>query len=242
MKKNFDVPEEKRKKLGDYIKKLRLEKEYGFNQFALKAQINVADLSRLEKGEKKKINAYQLMNIASAFKIDYKELYKIVGYLEEETEKNLEKSNISNKFEIDGAKIIEIPVFGSASAGGGQINLGNVVRMEKITVLAGEDLPKDTFAVDVAGDSMLPTIMEGDLILVDPRCNDVDLKNEICVVTYEGAEYVKRITFNEKFITLMSDNQDKETYPPIMVLRDENTDFKCHGVVIEVRRRLKRRR
>lgn len=101
MKNSFDVPVEKRKKLAQYIKKLRLEKKYGFNQFALKANINVGDLNRLEKGEKKKVNAFQLMNIASALGIDYKKLYKIIGYLDEkdyDTDNAFEK--VSEKTEL----------------------------------------------------------------------------------------------------------------------------------------------
>ncbi|MGB6128612.1 MAG: helix-turn-helix transcriptional regulator [Psychrilyobacter sp.] len=112
MKKKFDVPEEKRRKLGEFIKKLRLEKKYGFNQFALKAQINVADLNRLEKGEKKKINAYQLMNIASAFKIDYKKLYKMIGYMEKEdfnTKNEIEKVNENTELSVFTELVNSLP-------------------------------------------------------------------------------------------------------------------------------------
>ena len=87
----------------------------------------------------------------------------------------------------------------------------------------------------------MPTLLDGDLAIVDPNVEDIELKNEVCVVTYEGCEYIKRISYNEKYVILMSDNPDRQTYPDIIVLKDENTDFKCHGVAIEVRRKLRRK-
>lgn len=234
MIKSYDVPEEKRKELGNYIKTLREKKKYGFNQFALKSNLNVADLNRIEKGEKKKINAFQLKNIATALRIDYKELYKIVGYLDEEDA----SPNLINPL---GITVIELPVYGAASAGGGAINMGNVVRKESFILLQGETMPKGAFAVEVSGDSMYPTLLDGDIAVVDPDCHDLNLNDEICLVTYEGQEYIKRVSDNENFINLMSDNSNRTIYKDIIILKTEDTDFKCHGIVVESKRKHKKK-
>lgn len=94
------IPEESRKKLGEYLEKVRLDKKIEFNQLALKSNINVKSLKEILYGKSKKTNPFYLQRIASALRIDYKELYKIVGYLiEEEFDEN--KKLVSTCSEID---------------------------------------------------------------------------------------------------------------------------------------------
>lgn len=88
MKRNFDIPENLRIKLGKYIRATREKKGFGLNQTAIKAGINIADLHKIENASKNKVNPYQLKAIAEALKIDYKKLYIIVGYLEEKDFEN----------------------------------------------------------------------------------------------------------------------------------------------------------
>lgn len=84
----YFVPEEKRIELGNYLKKSREKIGFGLNQFTLKIGITSSLYSRLENGKLYKINPYLLQKIADGLKIDYKELYKIIGYLREEDFKN----------------------------------------------------------------------------------------------------------------------------------------------------------
>lgn len=79
-----EIPEESRKKLGEYLEKVRLDKKIGFNQLALKSNINVKSLNEILYGKSKRTNPFYLQRIALALRIDYKELYRIVGYLIEE--------------------------------------------------------------------------------------------------------------------------------------------------------------
>lgn len=79
-----EIPEESRKKLGEYLEKIRSDKKVGFNQLALKSNINVKSLNEILYGKSKRTNPFYLQRIALALRIDYKELYKIIGYLSEE--------------------------------------------------------------------------------------------------------------------------------------------------------------
>lgn len=79
----YTVPEEKRKNLAEVLRKARENKNLGLNQLAVKTGIQSSIISRLENGKILKINPYLLKKIAEGLGIDYKELYKIVGYLEE---------------------------------------------------------------------------------------------------------------------------------------------------------------
>ncbi len=80
----YEVDKEKRIELGKFLKNKRLLKNFGLNQFAMKTGVNKSILSRMENGSVLKINPFMLKDIAKGLNINYKDLYKIVGYLEEE--------------------------------------------------------------------------------------------------------------------------------------------------------------
>ena len=227
---DYIIPEEIRIKLGEYIKYIREKNGLGLNQLAVKIDVVSSLLSRLENGKVLKVNPFLLKKISEGLNIDYKELYKIVGYLEEDEE--------IPKVET---RLVELPVYGRAAAGNGYINMENIIRTEYLVAIPGEDFPKGAFIAEVYGESMFPTLLDGDFAIVDPDCNDKNINNQICVVTYNGQTFIKRVVKKEKYIVLMSDNPDRVKYEDIIVPVDENLDLTCHGIVIECRRKFKRR-
>ena len=227
---DYIIPEKIRIKLGDYIKNIREKNGLGLNQLAVKIDVVSSLLSRLENGKVLKVNPFLLKKISEGLKIDYRELYKIVGYLEED--KDIPKVE---------TKLVELPVYGRAAAGNGYINMENIIRTEYLVAIPGEDFPKDAFIAEVCGDSMFPTLLDGDFAIVDPECNDKNINNQICVVTYNGQTFIKRVVRKEKYVILMSDNPDRVKYEDIIVPTDEYSDLVCHGIVIECRRKFKRR-
>lgn len=227
---DYIIPEEIRVKLGEYIKNIREQNGLGLNQLAVKIDVVSSLLSRLENGKVLKVNPFLLKKISEGLKIDYKELYKIVGYLEEDEE--------IPKLET---KLVELPVYGRAAAGNGYINMENIIRTEYLVAIPGEDFPKGAFIAEVYGESMFPTLLDGDFAIVDPDCNDKNINNQICVVTYNGQTFIKRVVLKEKYVVLMSDNPDRVKYEDIIVPTDEYSDLVCHGIVIECRRKFKRR-
>ena len=227
---DYIIPEEIRTKLGEYIKNIREQNGLGLNQLAVKIDVVSSLLSRLENGKVLKVNPFLLKKISEGLKIDYKELYKIVGYLEEAEE--------IPKFET---KLVELPVYGRAAAGNGYINMENIIRTEYLVAIPGEDFPKGAFIAEVYGESMFPTLLDGDFAIVDPDCNDKNINNQICVVTYNGQTFIKRVVKKEKYVVLMSDNPDRVKYEDIIVPTDEYSDLVCHGIVIECRRKFRKR-
>lgn len=227
---DYIIPEEIRIKLGEYIKYIREKNGLGLNQLAVKIDVVSSLLSRLENGKVLKVNPFLLKKISEGLKIDYKELYKIVGYLEEDEE--------IPKVET---RLVELPVYGRAAAGNGYINMENIIRTEYLVAIPGEDFPKGAFIAEVYGESMFPTLLDGDFAIVDPDCNDKNINNQICVVTYNGQTFIKRVVIKEKYVVLMSDNPDRVKYEDIIVPTDEYSDLVCHGIVIECRRKFKRR-
>lgn len=80
---NFEISQNRRNELGNYIKKLREEKKLSLTQLADLTKINVADLHKIEHGSKNKVNPFQLKALSEILQVDYKVFYKIVDFLEE---------------------------------------------------------------------------------------------------------------------------------------------------------------
>lgn len=88
--------------------------------------------------------------------------------------------------------------------------------------------PRFAQALTAIGDSMEPTIRDGDLLLID-RSIDRVIDNGIYVVVVAGMVLVKRIqTRRDGSIVLKSDN---ERYDPELVPPDEVTDLIVEGRV-----------
>lgn len=214
----FSVEEKQRIKLGDLIRKKRNEKKLSQGQLAYKTEINNADIHRIEKGEKKKINPYYLMKIAAALDLDYKDLYKIVGYMEEE-----EKKECSKDFDLENIEdTIRIPLYDSISAGCG-ITEGQALDFINVPMIKN---PKGCFAVIVKGDSMEPTIPDNSIIIV--RKGEEILNGQIGAFVTDNGAVVKRIQRTEKETILLSDNSK---YLPIVITEDSLGYYECGRVI-----------
>jgi phage repressor protein C with HTH and peptisase S24 domain len=204
-----EVPLELRKELGDYIEKLRNEKKLGFNQLAVKASINAKTLNDIINYKNKKINPYQLQKLSKALNIDYKELYKIVGYLEENECKVESNLDLSYKYK-------QIPLYSSISAGLGLDELDSE-EVEFISVPEIKQFSGDVVAIKVSGDSMQYTIEDNSIIFIRKGVEVPDKK--IGAFIYNNKAVLKRYFSNDGEVFLRSDNRD---YPDI-ILKEGDT-------------------
>ncbi|WP_293958285.1 LexA family transcriptional regulator [uncultured Fusobacterium sp.] len=216
---DYVVPEEIRKKLGIYIKERREKLGIGLNQISVKTDVASSLWSRLENGKVLKINPFLLKKIGEGLKIDYKELYRIVGYLDED--KNEIKSNID--LEVAYKKI---PLYASISAGYGACEADIV---DFIALPAVKHFTGDVFAIRVNGDSMEHTIENHSIVFIK---RDVEVPNKrIGAFLLNNEALLKRYYVTENGVFLRSDNRE---YPDIKVR--EYDDFivvgRCVGSVI----------
>lgn len=224
---DFMVEEKNRDELAKYLKEIRARKHVGLNQLALKSGVQKTILSRLENSKILKINPFFLKQLSKALYVDYRELYRIVGYLEEE-----DFSKRDYKLE---SNYRELSVYGSKEANG-FIDLKNDIRKEDIILFSGDEMPKDAFIIDIKGNSMHPVLTDGDIVIVDPFYDEFKDKG-LYVVTYNGNTFIRRVLYREDYIQLVSDNQDRIKYPDIIIINKEGIDFECNGVVIESKRK-----
>lgn len=216
---DYVVPEEIRKKLGIYIKERREKLGIGLNQISVKTDVASSLWSRLENGKVLKINPFLLKKIGEGLKIDYKELYRIVGYLDED--KNEIKSNID--LEVAYKKI---PLYASISAGYGACEADIV---DFIALPAVKHFTGDVFAIRVNGDSMEHTIENHSIVFIK---RDVEVPNKrIGAFLLNNEALLKRYYVTENGVFLRSDNRE---YPDIKVREYDNFVIvgRCVGSVI----------
>lgn len=230
--------------VGERLKNRRKEKKISLRHLAYKVGFSHTNIADIEKGIVKKIDSIKkIMDALEISEDEKKELLLKLDYEKspESIKKKLDEKNSINEEKIAQVQMIKLPVYGRAAAGNGYINMENIIRTEYLVSIPGEDFPKGAFIAEVYGESMFPTLLDGDFAIVDPDCNDKNINNQICVVTYNGQTFIKRIVRKEKYVVLMSDNPDRVKYEDIIVPTDEYSDLTCHGIVIECRRKFRRR-
>lgn len=131
------------------------------------------------------------------------------------------------------SKGVRIPVYGYIRAG---------IPVEAISeILDYEEIPQDMakngeyFALQVRGDSMLPELREGDVVIVKAQ-NDIET-GEMAIVAVNGDDAtVKRVIKSNSGITLIPSNT---TYPPIIYSGADITNLpvEIKGKVVELRRK-----
>lgn len=214
------------------LKEARKEKGYSQEVVAtlLKSEYNISidksNIGRYEMGRVKKPDTKILKALCELYDINYIDFYKELGLIDEKVE------NINNTVQIE---VLEIPVYGKASAGNGYLNMERVVKYKKLLMFSGEKLPENIFGIEISGDSMYPTLLDGDLGIIDPNCESYDLNNKVCVITYDGETFIKRVRFLGEMIILMSDNPDRVKYKDIIIKSNDECSFTCNGVLVERR-------
>ena len=127
-------------------------------------------------------------------------------------------------------EILEIPMYGKASAGTGYINLSEEIGSYPVPQ---NIYRKGIFAIKVSGESMTgldKSIPDGSIAVVDPELcsNPVSLNGKICVFEYNDETYIKQLIIDKQgIIRLRSFNP---SYDDIIVLNVEL--LYCRGRVI----------
>lgn len=215
MKNKYVVSEENRIKLGKYIREVREKRGLGLNQLAVKISVVNSLLSKLENGLTQKISPFLLKEVANGLRIDYKELYKIVDYLEEAPLDEIDMT--------ETMPVVRIPLYESISAGCGNGNdPATPIDYVIIPELKNAHL---YYSVKVEGDSMEPTIKNHSIIVIKRDESIPD--GSIGAFIIDGGAVVKRIRRTENENILISDNN---TYMPI-ILRDGDVYHECGKVV-----------
>ncbi len=210
--------------LGKFIKEKREILGLTIRELKEKAGLSTTSIiSDLENASKKRIDPLILKKIAAALDLSYLDLYKIIGFIDEEDINTvLEKSGLDV---IEESKMIKMPVFSGVSAGGGVLCYGDVLFYDYFPPMKNME---NKFNIQVVGDSMEPMIPNGAVLTINEQSS---LENgEIGVFIIDDKEgFVKKFYREDKFIRLVSLNPN---YNDIIILPNEH--FKIVGKVIKV--------
>lgn len=209
---------------GKTFKEIRLKNNDSLRGLGEKIDISFSYIDQIEKGLRP-INKDILEKFIKVYPLYKKQLEK--AYLDEIMPESLKGS----AFNMEEQKVntVILPVYGKASAGNGYINLDQEIYY--FPVKKG-DFSDRSFLVEISGNSMEPTLEDGDYALVDP--DNIDYaKNKIYVVTYNDESFIKRmvIDIKSKIIMLKSDNPE---YEDILITKDMQAYLKIEGRVIQV--------
>lgn len=209
---------------GEILKEIRLKNGDSLQRLAEKTEIVFTYIDKIEKGTRP-INKDNLEKFIKVYPLYKKQFEK--AYLDEIMPESLKGSTFN--MEEQKVNTVILPVYGKASAGNGYINLDQEIYYFPIKKGNFSDR---SFLVEINGNSMEPTLEDGDYALVDPDNIDY-VKNKIYVVTYNDESFIKRMVVDDKskIIMLKSDNPE---YEDILITKDMQVYLKIEGRVIQV--------
>lgn len=209
---------------GEIFKEIRLKNNDSLRGLGEKINMSFSYIDQIEKGLRP-INKDILEKFIKVYPLYKRQLEK--AYLDEIMPESLKGSTFN--MEEQKVNTVILPVYGKASAGNGYINLDQEIYYFPIKK---GDFSDRSFLVEINGNSMEPTLEDGDYALVDPDNIDY-VKNKIYVVTYNDESFIKRMVMDSKskIIMLKSDNPE---YEDILITKDMQVYLKIEGRVIQV--------
>ncbi|OOR96760.1 transcriptional regulator [Canicola haemoglobinophilus] len=210
-----------------------INKLNGPSEFARQTGVTLSTIARWRKGEAEPSRP-NLVRIAEATGVSIQWL--ATG--EEEPKKTIERS-VERVKALTEEAVTMIASYSSinVSAGFGSFNEG-------VTKPDGQEPyfdsllqslrvnPENCAVFWANGDSMYPTIDDGDQLLVDLSKNEMKGSDKIYLVQNGESVWVKRVKMKWDGIDLISDN--KEEYPPIAISGEDAQNLQIIGQVVHI--------
>lgn len=171
---------------------------------------------------------------------------KEYSYSEVEKLENAFKINFSNQGFIDdmhdNSGEISVDYYPDvlASCGGGAFELSNIKEKIRIPKMCIEQyMPLTRYSViNAYGDSMQPTILSKDKLIIELLNGDTIKDNNIYVFCYNDRIFCKRLVQNIDSIVVISDNPDKTIYPTCVIEKENMNDIHLIGRIVGLMRGL----
>lgn len=161
----------------------------------------------------------------------YDKVAKIAEYFEVPIEyfyQDIAKKNYGtiNKILNHGSSI---PIVGRIQAGYPVESFDDIEGY--VSTPTGVTYSDDLFALTVVGDSMMPLVMDGDIIICNRNVQNIN--NKICAVTVDGESTLKRVRLDNSGVTLIPTNP---MYNEIRLSnkKAEEKNFHVDGVLVQM--------
>lgn len=213
--------------------KLIAEKSFknNYSEFARAVGVAQASLARWVKGEADP-SRMNLIKIADASGVNLEWLALGIGDMDEtkplavKHDINLQASNDETFIEIEDCREVRL------SAGGGAFNNGyeeiTTTKVERAWLQSRRLKAKDCAMFLVSGESMYPTLKDGEEIIVDRSKRELT-EGKIFVLNHNGSMLVKKVQFTYGGVELISDNP---SYRPLKLDTEEANSLVVIGQVV----------
>ena len=224
--KNFIIVEDDALKLGRYLKEARSERKMTITDLEIRSGINRADIHRLESGQKKRLNPFQLVSIAESLEINLIDLYILVGFISKKAITDFVKKKTDEKISeqlkiISYTGAIKIPIFEDFENALELIK--NSEPIKYTTLFLNEDT--EYVGVIIKDDTLSPLIYKDSIVILEKTKN---IKNgDLAVFSIDNVFYMRR--FFEKNKTIILSHIDS-SYEPIIITSSSN--FKTYGKLV----------
>ena len=224
--KNFVIVEDDALKLGRFLKEARSQKKMTITDLENESGINRADIHRLEGGQKKRLNPFQLVSLAEALEINLIDLYILVGFISKKAITDFVKKKTDERISeqlkiISYTGAIKIPVFEDF------LNALDLVKnsepIKYTTLFLNEDT--EYVGVIIKDDTLSPLIYKDSIVILEKTKN---IKNgDLAVFSIDDIFYIRRFFEKDNVIILSHINS---SYEPIIVTN--STNFNIHGKLV----------
>lgn len=218
--------------IGEIIKEYRIRNKLSQRAFAKRTSLSPSYINTLEKiynpktGKPYSVTTDVAMELSKAMFINIEDLLNML-------DKNQEFIVNNTKIDNFGYPVVSIPILGIVKAGYNYLAQENWIgTIDVETSLVGDG--KDFIALKVHGDSMFPTLMEDDIVIIKKQDNFEN--GDIVVAIINGDEAtIKKGKKSDTSILLQPLNND---YEPLIFTYDEMKSIPV--TIIGVVKQLKR--
>ena len=224
--KNFVIVEDDALKLGRFLKEARSQKKMTITDLENESGINRADIHRLEGGQKKRLNPFQLVSLAEALEINLIDLYILVGFISKKAITDFVKKKTDERISeqlkiISYTGAIKIPVFEDF------LNALDLVKnsepIKYTTLFLNEDT--EYVGIIIKEDTLTPLISKDAIVILEKSKN---IQNgDLAVFSIDDIFYIRRFFEKDNVIILSHINS---SYEPIIVTN--STNFNIHGKLV----------
>lgn len=223
---NFIIAEEDALKLGEFLKERRKEKTFTIAELEGKSGINRADIHRLESGQKKRLNPFQLVSLADSLDINLIELYILVGFINKKAisdfveKKTDERINEQLKI-ISYTGAIKIPIYEDFESALGIIK--NAAPVKYTTLFLNDKA--EYVGVIINNESLVPFVSKNGIVIIEKKKELINGETGLFNVNNEFfiRKYLQKVTNHILY-------DDRFSTEPILV--NEKDKFEIYGKVV----------
>ena len=207
--------------IGELIKQYREKMGLSQREFANKCGISNVSISQYEKnginpktGKPFKIEFVTYLKLAQAMEMDIDEMFEILG------DNALVGMVPNNVIPISDMTLKQVPVIGKVAA-------GEPIYAEETHEAVITAPGKADYALEIEGESMVPTYLPGDIIYIRKQ-PDIDYQGQVAVVLLDDEATVKHVYKQQDGLLLISDNP---AYAPMNKLYADYDTMQILGTV-----------